>query len=170
MGLHQQKRSRAALKEIWKNSRERLHYEGTKALRAAALARVGEDEQAILSYREIVAAEPANLEAWTSLAFLLKIVGRPSEAVEALRKALEVAPTHGEAWWMLADLKTFEFSDSDIAALRGAISSPALPIDDRLRLHFTLGKALEDRKDPQSSFGHYRLGNELRAAQIMHNS
>lgn len=166
--LYQQLRNEEALAELDKVGGEFAQYPETKALRAAALGLVGEYQAAIDLYREIVAADPRNLDAWTSLAFLLKTVGKPGEAAEACRAALNVAPADGEAWWMLADLKTYAFSDSDMAQLTAAIADPKTGEDDRLRLHMTLAKALEDRGEVDASFDHYRQGNGIRAAQYRH--
>jgi len=163
--LHDQDRPVEALAEIANIHGEFLDYAETKALHADVLENVGEYPRAIELYREIVAAYPSNLEAWTRLAFLLKTVGQSDEAVEAARGALRERPEHGEAWWLLADFKTFKFTDEDIARLEQAIASP-LPDDDLLRLHFALGKALEDRKQPVESFKHYAAGNRIRAAQL----
>jgi tetratricopeptide (TPR) repeat protein len=169
MALHDQNRAGEALAELDKMTGELVEHEETKALRASASARVGEYAQAIELYRELVALNPNNLEAWSSLAFLYKTIGQPDQVVEACRSALAASPNYGEAWWMLADLKTYKFSDADVAALEEAIASPGLSDNDRLRLHFALGKALEDRKQAEASFDHYQRGNELRAAQVRHN-
>jgi tetratricopeptide (TPR) repeat protein len=145
-------------------------YPETKALRAAVLAQLGEYQQAIQLYLELVGEEPANLQARTSLAFLFKTVGNSEAAVDACRGALSVAPTDGEAWWMLADLKTYRFSDSEVAQLNAAIADPKTRDDDRLRLHMALGKALEDRRQFDLSFDNYQAGNTLRARQVPYDA
>ncbi|MBW8733917.1 MAG: sulfotransferase, partial [Asticcacaulis sp.] len=70
----------------------------------------------------------------------------------------------GEVWWSLANLKTYRFSDADVAAMRRALEVPGLSDADRLHLDFALGKALEDRKDFAAAFSHYAAGNALRKA------
>lgn len=167
--LHDQERSGEAVVEIEKLTDDLLQFEGVKDLRADALGRIGEYEQAIRLYREILAANPSNLDIWTRLAFLLKTVGRSDEGIEACRRALEVRGDYGEAWWLLADFKTFKFSDEDIESLRGLIETPGRAAEDQLRLHFALGKALEDRGDTVGSFEQYRTGNAIRAAQVMND-
>jgi tetratricopeptide (TPR) repeat protein len=163
--LLQQSRPADALAELDQLGSEFAGYSETKTYRASALGLLGEYERAIEVYREIVAAEPGNLQAWTSLAFLLKTVGEPEAAVAACRSALKANPADGEAWWMLADMKTHAFSEADTAALEAAIADPKASDDDRLRLHMALGKALEDRQNYDRSFEHYRTGNAVRAAQ-----
>jgi len=167
--LLDQERSGEAVIEYEKLTEDFLAMPEVKDAYGDALGRIGEYDHAIRLYREIVATNPANLEIWTRLAFLLKTVGRPDEAVDACRRALQVRDDYGEAWWLLADFKTFKFSDEDIETLRRLIAAAGRSAEDQLRLHFALGKALEDRGDSAASFDQYRAGNAIRAAQVMHN-
>jgi tetratricopeptide (TPR) repeat protein len=167
--LHDQDRSGEAVVELKNLTDELLQNEGVKDLYADALGKVGEYEQAIRLYEDIVAQNAARLDIWTRLAFQLKTVGRAEEAVDACRSALQVRPDYGEAWWLLADIKTFKFNDEDIETLRRLVSTPGHSAEDQLRLHFALGKALEDRKASGESFAQYRAGNSIRAAQLMHD-
>jgi len=50
-----------------------------------------------------------------SIAHALKTVGRQEEAIESYRRAAEIRPTFGDAWWSLANLKTYRFTDDEIA-------------------------------------------------------
>lgn len=167
--LHDQSRAGEALAELDQISGELLAYNATKSLKASALARVGEHDAAIAIYREIVGSQPEDIEAWTNLAFLLKTIGRTEEAAETLRRVLEIAPTHGEAWWMLADMKTLVFSAEDIAAMQRVLVNADLSDDDRVGVHFALGKALEDCADVDSSFDQYRAANAIRSGQLRHD-
>jgi len=166
VALHDQNRCGEAVGEFDKIGGELAQYEETKTFKADALGRVGEYNEAIRLYREVLEADPSNLELWTRLAFQLKTVGRRDEAVEACRTALNARPDYGEAWWLLADMKTYAFTDADIEALKQALASPLLGPDDRLRLHFALGKALEDRKEFAAAFDEYAHGNAIRAGQL----
>lgn len=167
--LHDQERSGEAVAEFEKLTEDLLQIEQVKDVYADALGRIGEYERAIRLYREIVAQNRANLDIWTRLAFLLKTVGRPEEGIEACRSALKVRGDYGEAWWLLADFKTFKFSDEDIESLRGFVATSGRSPEDQLRLHFALGKALEDRNESAASFEQYRAGNAIRAAQVMND-
>ena len=167
--LLDQERSGEAVIEYEKLTEDFLAMPEVKDAYGDALGRIGEYDHAIRLYREIVATNPANLDIWTRLAFLLKTVGRADEAVDACRRALQVRDDYGEAWWLLADFKTFKFSDEDIETLRRLIGAAGRSAEDQLRLHFALGKALEDRGDSAASFDQYRAGNAIRAAQVMHD-
>ena len=131
-------------------------------LKAAALGRVGGFDEAIDLYAEILARVPAQPKLWMSYGHVLKTVGRLDDGIAAYRRALALAPTLGEVWWSLANLKTFRFDASDIAAMRAALNAVDLAPEDRFHLHFALGKALEDARDHAAAFDHYATGNRLR--------
>ena len=100
----------------------------------------------------------------------LKTVGRQDDGVAAYRRALALRAELGEAWWSLANLKTVRLDQSDIATMESALQTAGLADDDRLHLHFALGKAFEDAGNAACSFDHYAQGNALRSAQIGYDS
>jgi tetratricopeptide (TPR) repeat protein len=135
-------------------------------LKAAALGRIGGYEEAIGIYEQVLARFPAQPKIWMSYGHVLKTVGRRGDSIAAYRRAIGIAPTLGEVWWSLANLKTVEFGAEDIAAMTAALRLPELDEDDRLHLHFALGKALEDAGEAESAFAYYAEGNRLRRAMI----
>src|SRR5581483_10223287 len=96
----------------------------------------------------------------------LKTIGRRDESIAAYRKSIAQMPGLGESWWSLANLKTFHFGKEDIAAMRTQLGRADLSEEDRLHLHFALGKALEDAGQYTESFDHYAKGNAIRRAQL----
>jgi len=81
-----------------------------------------------------------------------------------------MAPRFGEAYWSLANLKTVRLNDGDIADMTAQLGQRGLTDDDRLHLHYALGKALEDRADFAQSFAHYQQGAHIRRAQVSYNA
>ncbi|MDE2434922.1 MAG: sulfotransferase [Sphingomonadales bacterium] len=134
-------------------------------LNAALMVRLGWQEEAAAVYAVTLAKHAENAKAWMSYGHVLKALGRTDEAVIAYHRALDLEPGFGEVWWSLANLKTFVFADSDLAAMRSEVESASDEFD-RLHLHFALGKALEDRGEDVAAFAHYALGNGLRRAQL----
>jgi tetratricopeptide (TPR) repeat protein len=135
-------------------------------LRAAALGRVGRYREAIELYRSSLKRKPKESKVWMSLGHLLKTVGEQDESVAAYRRAIELQPTLGEVWWSLANLKTVRFDEAQAEAMSKALDAPDLDDDDRLHLHFALGKYHEDRKEADRSWHHYQAGNRIRSGQI----
>jgi hypothetical protein len=76
-------------------------------------------------------------------------------------------PDYGVAWFSLANLKTYRFTDDDIARMRAAEAQPDLQDMDRVYLCFALGKALEDRGDYEPSWRYYERGNAARRRQSL---
>jgi tetratricopeptide (TPR) repeat protein len=135
-------------------------------LKAAALSRVGAYEEAIALYADVLAKHPDQPKVWMSYGHVLKTAGRTGEGIAAYRRALGLVPTLGEVWWSLANLKTVKLEGDDVAAMTAALATPGLSEQDRLHLHFALGKALEDAGDAEGSFAHYAEGNRIRHAQV----
>jgi tetratricopeptide (TPR) repeat protein len=135
---------------------------------ATALVTLGEAEQGVRLYRELlseVPAAPAAAEIHLSIAHALKTLGRQPQSIAAYHEAAALRPGYGDAYWSLANLKTYRFTDEEIAEMRAGESAPAAQPIDRLHLCFALGKALEDRGEYGESFRYYERGNALKKAQ-----
>ncbi|MGL5839083.1 MAG: sulfotransferase [Sphingorhabdus sp.] len=139
---------------------------GGQSLMAAALGRIGEYDEALTLYGALAERFPNHARIWMSYGHILKTVGRQDEGVAAYRHALAVEPTLGEVWWSLANLKTVKFGKDDLVAMQSALETPHLSDDDRLHLHFALGKAYDDGQEAESAFGHYIRGNAIRHDQL----
>ncbi|MEZ5891880.1 MAG: tetratricopeptide repeat protein [Parvularculaceae bacterium] len=137
-----------------------------RTLYSSALVRLGEYEKAIKNYTSLLREYPKQAKSWMSFGHALKTVGRTPESIDAYRKSIDLEPNLGEAYWSLANLKTFRFADDDIAAMRAQLQRADIDDDDRLHLHFALGKALEDAKEFEESFHHYERGNAIRQKQL----
>jgi tetratricopeptide (TPR) repeat protein len=168
--LYKQNKPSDAIAELETIEREGSANLGHTSLKAAALGRIGGHDEALGLYRQLLDARPAEPKLWMSYGHILKTVGRQDESVAAYRRAIAIRPSLGEVWWSLANLKTVRFDDSDIAAMEGALDDPALAEDDRFHLHFALGKALEDKDEPERSFNHYDAGNRLRRTALAYDS
>lgn len=140
---------------------------GGQSLMAAALGRIGEYDEALALYGALTERFPQHAKLWMSYGHVLKTVGKQEEGVAAYRRALAEEPTLGEVWWSLANLKTVQFDAADIAAMEDALNrGESLSDDDRLHLHFALGKAYDDRREAEASFGHYDRANRIRHGQL----
>jgi tetratricopeptide (TPR) repeat protein len=134
----------------------------------AACIGLGDHEPVIDLYERLLAGQPrsgpevADLRLWRANA--LKVTGRQPEAIADYRASLAARPDHGVAWFSLANLKTYRFTDDDIARMRAAEARSDLQDMDRVYLCFALGKALEDRGDYASSWRCYERGNAVRRA------
>ncbi|MFK2899487.1 sulfotransferase [Dyella jejuensis] len=136
-----------------------------QALYASASVGLGEHDRAISLYRQLLQKMPDGADLHLSLAHSLKTQGKQAEAIEAYRNAIAARADFGDAYWSLANLKTYRFSDDEIARMRTAEAASATQAVDRCHLCFALGKAFEDRGDYAESWRYYSQGNALKRAQ-----
>ena len=135
------------------------------AQRAATLVRMGDFENALPCYDYLLKHFPAQPTILLSYGHALKTVGQLDKAVDAYRRAIELRPTFGDGYWSLANLKTFQFDDADMDAMRAAIDNGECSREDRFHLCFALGKALDDRKQFEEAFHFYQMGNHRKEKQ-----
>jgi len=135
-----------------------------RTLYALTLVGLGQHEQALEIYRELLAGavQPADLH--LSIAHCLKTVGATEAAIAEYRAAASGRPGYGEAYWSLANLKRYRFTDAEIDSMRVAESAAATSPVDRYHLCFALGKAFEDQGEFAQSFSYYSRGNALKRA------
>jgi tetratricopeptide (TPR) repeat protein len=167
--LQRQVKSVEALREAEVLLAEDPGNPGYNNLKAAILARLGEYGQTIEIYTAVLAAYPRQPKVWLSYGHALKTNGRESESIAAYAEAIGMMPWFGEAYWSLANLKTLRFSQAQLEAMRTQLGRADISDDDRLHLHFALGKALEDAGNYSESFQHYAEGNRVRRAALSYD-
>src|SRR6266404_2099345 len=135
---------------------------------ATAQVGLGDYGLALGLYRELVAFAAHAVqtsELHLSIAHSLKALGRQQESIDAYHAAAAARPNYGDAYWSLANLKTYRFSDDEIARMRAEEAEASTGLVDRYHLCFALGKALEDRGEFAESYRYYERGNALKKAE-----
>ena len=159
---HKHAEAAAQMETLLAREPENRMYLTTYATVCAGLGRI---EQALPRYRELLRERPDDPELHLSVGHVLKTLGQSEEAVAAYRAAAAARPDYGDAYWSLADMKTYRFTDEELARMRAEEAAPPRKLDDRYHLCFAIGKALEDRGAYEESFGYYLRGNELKKAE-----
>jgi tetratricopeptide (TPR) repeat protein len=159
---HKHVRAREEIEKLLRTDPDNRVYRTTHATICTGF---GDYSQALPLYREILAETPQDPELHLSIAHALKTLGRTPEAIESYRAAAEVRPSFGEAYWSLANLKTYRFTDVEIARMQGEEAAARIQLKDRYHLCFALGKALEDRGEYAESFTYYERGNALKKTE-----
>ena len=159
---HKHRQAREQIRMLREADPDERAYRITEATLATEL---GECERALGEYRELLGETPDHAELHLSMAHTLKTLGRQADAVESYRRAAQARPGYGDAYWSLANLKTYRFTEAELAAMRSAEAAPRTPLTDRFHLCFALGKALEDRGEYADSFAYYERGNALKKAE-----
>ena len=139
------------------------------ALKAMAHAWVGQHAEAAAAYEIVLAAGPQQPGPWLAHGHALRTIGRSEEAAAAYRRAMTRFPKLGDAFWSLANLKSARFTDAEVESMRGLAGATDVAVESRVQIHFALAKALEDRKDYEASFEHYKQANALKRATLGYN-
>jgi predicted Zn-dependent protease len=136
-----------------------------RALAATIAVGLGEHDNAIALYRDMLADVPGSPDVNLWLAHALKTVGRVPDAIGAYRAAAVGRPDFGDAYWSLANLKMFRFDDAEMVRMRAEEAASAIALVDRYHLCFALGKAFEDRDETAASWQYYERGNALKRSE-----
>jgi predicted Zn-dependent protease len=160
--LFQQNKPRTAIRELNLLLADSPGEPKYLALLAACLAYAGDYERSIETLERIIAEHPKQPRLWINYGQTLRIVNRSEDAERAIQHALVLNPTFGEAYWSLADIKTRRFSAAEVSRMRALAADATLAAEDRLNVHFALGKAFEDAGEWAESFDHYAAGAKLR--------
>ena len=124
--------------------------------------KVGDYEAAVSAFEQALDKQSNHGGALAGLGHALKTIGRQDEAIDRYRNCVRNYPSFGEAWWSLANLKTFRFTDDEIAVMEKHVDQERLIDETRVNINFALGKAYEDRGDYSNAFDRYDRGNKLR--------
>jgi Flp pilus assembly protein TadD len=123
---------------------------------------LGQLDDAVASYRRALECNPGHADAHSNLGSVLMHLGRVVEAERSLSKAIEVSP--GEARPLATALLFIPYRSGDprferLESLYARRES--LPPADRIKLGFSMGKAMEDIGQYARSFGAYEEANRL---------
>jgi tetratricopeptide (TPR) repeat protein len=171
--LHKYQEARRQLDQLLEDDPENREL---KTLYAYSCVGLGEHEQAIALYRALLLGTPEDAGLHLSIAHAQKTLGQRHEAIESYRRAAACRPDYGDAYWSLANLKTYRFTDEELARVLAAESAATTATVDRYHLCFALGKALEDQGKFEESFRYYEMGNALKrfesnySAEIIENN
>ena len=144
-----------------------LLYEVTLAAEQQA---VGNFDEALYIYDQVLSKHGDLPKVFSARGHALKTIGRTDDAIASYQSAYRCQPDYGDAYWSLANLKTYQFADTEIQLMSTREASPGINPNDRIHLCFALGKALEDREAYRESFAYYERGNQLKQAESGYKS
>ena len=166
MALYRQNKNVAALQQIDILTASEPRNSGYRNLKAVVLANIGDYQESLEIYADVLAKHPDQARIWMSYGHALATAGRQKDSIAAYRRCIALAPTLGEAYYSLANLKTFRFDEADVQAMRAHLAGNGVNDDDRAQFHFATAKALEDSGVYAESFEHYAAGNKLKLARV----
>jgi tetratricopeptide (TPR) repeat protein len=137
---------------------------------ATALQKLRRFDEAIARYEKALAINPDHAEAHNNIGVTLQGLGRLEEAEQAYRRAVTLAPRRAEFHLNLANSRRFTQGDPRLAALEALAAEPArLSAEDRIALHFALGKAYADLEQHERAFRSLLEGNSLKRQRVAYN-
>jgi len=137
---------------------------------AINLMHLGDFEQAVSLFDQILQRLPNDAATHTSRGHALKTWGRQDDAISGYKAAIAAKSDHGDAWYGLANLKTYRFDDAETKSMQDLLARADLLAADRAYLFFALAKALEDREDYKSAFAALSAGNAIKKAQSRYDA
>ena len=135
-----------------------LHLEQARLLHQADF-----HAEAIVHYQRACELAPEMAGPHAGLGKVLQEVGRLDEARSSLRRAIAADPSGLGHYLNLAHITKFAEGDPALLTMLDRVAKvDALSDDDRINLHFALGKALADVGRHDESFTHLIAGNAAR--------
>ena len=169
-----------ALQKLERYAEAAVHHEQALIIRpdyaeahhhlGSALRRRGLPEQASAHFRKSLAIRPNFAEAHHGLGIVLELLGDFDEAHSAHERAVALAPRRAHFHLALAHARRFSAGDPRLAAIEElARDQASLSEEDRIALHFALGKAFADLEQHESSFRHFLEGNALKRMRTVYD-
>jgi tetratricopeptide (TPR) repeat protein len=162
LGLQEQDRLDEALDAFGNAMRINPDKANPHTAAGTATAMAGRHEQALDFFNEALKRDPGSPGALAGIGNILKTIGDQEAAIRSYRECIKHNDEHGDTYWSLANLKTFRFDESEIAAMEKHAANEELSDEARTGFLFSLGKASEDAGDCDKAFAYYDHGNRLR--------
>jgi tetratricopeptide (TPR) repeat protein len=136
----------------------------------AALYDQGHIHDAVAAYRQAILLKPDLAAAHGSFGAALIELGRVAEGRASLQRAINLAPRKIKYRRYLGEVDRYIAGEPRLAALEEfARNTAQLSANDRIELHFALGKAYDDVARYADAFRHLLEGNALKRRQIVYN-
>ena len=120
-------------------------------------------DEAIELYKKAIDTDEKSPELYLNISNALQITNKMDEAKEYLFKALDLNKNFTKADQNLSMILNYKNKDNNkhFESMLDKINNSILPDQDKVQLHFGLGKAFEDKKDYENSYNHFEKGNKI---------
>jgi tetratricopeptide (TPR) repeat protein len=136
--------------------------EEAQMLLGSIFARDNRFADALGQYDAVLQIKPDNIAALAQKGSALKTLGRQNESIQCLRRCMELDGNFGEAAWSLSNLKTYRFSDAEVATIKEVLTREKLKDKDAVHFNYALGKAYEHRQQWDKAFNAYQAANRVK--------
>lgn len=132
--------------------------------------RLGDIEKAVATWERCLEISPNEPQVLSSLGQCCVQVGRIEQGRQYLNQAIRIAPRLAEAHLGLAMSGKASEADAQISRLEMLIDDAGVVGDQRVRMHFSLGKLYEDISEHEKAFEQYQAGNSVKRSMIEYDS
>jgi len=126
-------------------------------------------EQAEFYFKQALIINPNHNASRLNLAVLLKNKGEIDSAITHLHHSLSINPLQPQVYWLLANLKSYQFDQSE-KDMVGLLLSKVTDHKDKEALLFTQAKILESENKYSESFTVLKQANDLKHEGLKRNS
>ena len=145
-------------------------YNWTGHIYAAENIGLERPEEAIPHYQRALALDQNYADAWRNLGFAWQATGRIEEARAAFKTAIAIAPSIPSLYHGLISCTQLPPGDPHLAAMETILpKADALPVSERILLHFALAKALDDVGQPERAAQHLLIGNMIKRRELAYD-
>ncbi len=137
---------------------------------AITLQQTDNQKEALKLYSKILEKNPNIPNLLLSRGHLYKNFGQINKSIESYKSAYQLNKSFGDSYWSLANLKTYKFTQKEISLLKDMVNDEFISDEEKIFMHFALGKSYEDINDYKKSFDHYNLGNQLKLPYTKYKS
>jgi tetratricopeptide (TPR) repeat protein len=135
-----------------------------------ALRELGRAQDAMASFERAIALRPAYAEAHNNRGNLLVELGEIDAGIREFEEAIWRDPARTAYYRSLTNFKRIETGDPVVAKMEALLGETGGGREeDRMDLHFALGKAFEDLGQDERSFRHLVQGNALKRRRIAYD-
>jgi tetratricopeptide (TPR) repeat protein len=136
----------------------------------SALEKLDDKTAAAAAYRAAIEIDARHMEAHNNLGSILSHTGDIDGARACFETALALEPRSVVSNYNISALKRYIEADPAVAIVEGlAQTAASLPMTDRTRLMFTLGKIRDDLGQYDGAFAAFAEGNRLQASTLSFN-
>jgi len=125
-------------------------------------------EEALQAYRAALRISPGNMNAVIGEANIYEKMGKDEQAYECLRPWIDADIAAAKVLPLALSLSLQQGEKDRFIRLMEELlektSSPPIPREDLISIHFSLGKAYDKRGEFDKAFAHYAKGNAMRPA------
>jgi tetratricopeptide (TPR) repeat protein len=137
-------------------------------LHGLVLTAMGKHAEALAFYRALAADYPKSGELGMRYGHALRTMGLRGECIAAYRSVIKCWPERGDAYWSLAGLKV-RFTGAELDSIQALLKRSDLTSENRVYLHFALGRAFGDLALWEKSFENYAKANAIRRLGIAYD-